>query len=104
MPATLRTAVDQSEDGEPPVEVIEQLSLDLRSKAFMSLQPAHSQFKNALDDISLEFRRQVLRRRRNSLKKEDYVVACEAVGDRLSELIEKYLSQSDEGSNPLTPA
>ena len=69
---------------------LETLAHDLRMTAFLSLIPQHPQFATGLDEISLDFRRLVLRWVRETPRSDEAIHAVRDIRARLARLIDKY--------------
>ena len=71
---------------------LEQLAHGLRMIAFKPLVPQHPQFEAGLKEISLDLRRYVLRWAKDAPKKDEAIDAVQDIRDRLTQLIDKYVS------------
>ena len=69
---------------------LEKLAYELRIMAFNSLVPQHPRFAAGLKEISLDWRRHVLRWAKNTPKKDEAMSAVRDVRERLAQLIDKY--------------
>jgi hypothetical protein len=107
MPSELDMHVESLQTGQLRISDLDALALEMRMSAFWSLIPQHPQFAAGLSEISLAFRRLVLRWAKNVPKKDEAVSSLRDVRDRLSQLMAKYgppPSDRTQESGPVTPA
>lgn len=90
MPSELNMHVESLQTGEFRNAELVTLAHEMRMSAFLKLIPQHPQFATGLSEISLDFRRLVLRWAKNKPKKDEAISAVRDVRDRLSQLVVKY--------------
>ena len=94
IPSELDMHLESLQNGQLRKTDLEELAHELRMAAFLSLIPQHPQFAAGLWEISLAFRRFVLRWAKSNPKKDEVISAVRDIRDRLSLLVAKY------GSSP----
>jgi hypothetical protein len=101
MPSKLDNHIESLQNAQLRKTDLEELAHDLRMTAFLSLLPQHPGFAAGLKEISLDFRRLVLRWAKNNPGKDEAISAVRNIRDRLSQLATKYGdSRSDRRDEP----
>ena len=90
MPADLDGHIESLRNGQLRRVDLEELAHDLRMIAFNPLIPQQPQFADGLMEISLDFRRHVLRWAKATPKNKDAIGAVRDIRERLSQLLAKY--------------